>query len=123
MKLHLSAFRKYAKCLNFLHALSKYEHGSTGRLKSVARTSSLPAYSNHQNTSQPACTKFASTVRPIGILNEVTMPQKNFKSYFSVLLSKLNSFIEGPHSAPYLCLPETPCKLTNSEKGLKYQCI
>ena len=123
MKLHLSAFRKYAECLNFLHALCKYEHESTGRLKSGARTSSLPAYSNHHKRSQPPCRKFVSTVRPIGIQNIVSMPKKPHKTYFLVLLSKLDSFIKGTHSAPYLCLPETPCKLTKSEKGLKYQCI
>ena len=82
MKLHLSAFRKYAECLNFLHALCKNGHESTERLKSVARTSSLPAYSNHQNRSPPPCTNFVSTVRPREILSEVSMPKKPIKVIF-----------------------------------------
>ena len=123
MKLYLSAFRKYAECLNFLHALCKNEHESTGRLKSVARTPSLPAYSNHQNRSLPPCTKFVSTVRPRGILSEVSMSKKSPYKLFFCPPEQAFSFIKGPYSAPYLCLPETPCKLTKSKKGLKYQCM
>ena len=102
MKVHLSAFRKYAECLNFLHALCKYEHESGGRLKSDARTSSFPAYSSHQNISPALCTSFVSTVRPIGILTEVSMPKKTIKVIFLSSWASLIASLRG-HIQHHIC--------------------